>query len=536
MTEATPLEAEDVRDRILSGEEVAILDLREWGVFGDGHLLFAVSCPLSHLETRIDDFVPRKDTPIVLCSEGKADAHLVKLGADRLIAWGYTDVSVLAGGLDAWDQAGFEVFSGVNVPSKAFGEFVEHTYDTPRIPPEEVKAMMDRGENMVVLDSRPMSEYHKMNIPMGVDCPGAELAYRVHDLAPDPNTTVVVNCAGRTRSIIGAQSLINAGIPNKVVALENGTMGWHLAGFQLEYGNDRKFSDTLSEKAKAKAKAVRERVAKRFGVPTCDHDQLAAWRAASGRTTYVLDVRNPEEFTAGHLAGSRHAPGGQLVQAWDRYVAVLGARIVLVDDDGVRATMTASWLVQMGWPEVYVLENAFDGQPLVRGAHRPKIYGLDAAAAETVTPEGLERMIADKVCVVIDLADSLTYRDGHIPGAWFAVRARLKDSIRKIPDARFTVLTSPDGVLAQLAAPELLAMGRRVAVLIDGTDAWKAARKEMQSGFTHLADETNDVWYRPYDMDDAQEGAMKQYLSWEINLVNQLERDGTTRFKKFPQA
>ena len=225
MTEATPLEAEDVRDRILSGEEVAILDLREWGVFGDGHLLFAVSCPLSHLETRIDDFVPRKDTPIVLCSEGKADAHLVKLGADRLIAWGYTDVSVLAGGLDAWDQAGFEVFSGVNVPSKAFGEFVEHTYDTPRIPPEEVKAMMDRGENMVVLDSRPMSEYHKMNIPMGVDCPGAELAYRVHDLAPDPNTTVVVNCAGRTRSIIGAQSLINAGIPNKVVALENGTMG-----------------------------------------------------------------------------------------------------------------------------------------------------------------------------------------------------------------------------------------------------------------------------------------------------------------------
>jgi len=250
----------------------------------------------------------------------------------------------------------------------------------------------------------------------------------------------------------------------------------------------------------------------------------------------VLDVRNPEEFTAGHLEGSRHAPGGQLVQAWDRYVAVLGARIVLVDDDGVRATMTASWLIQMGWPEVYVLENALDGQPLVRGAHKPKIYGLDAAAAETVTVEGLERMIADKVCVVIDLADSLTYRDGHIPGAWFAVRARLKDSIKKIPDARYTVLTSPDGVLAQLAAPELRAMGRHVAVLVDGTEAWKAARKDMQTGFTNMADETNDVWYRPYDMDDAQEGAMKQYLSWEINLVNQLERDGTTRFKKFPQA
>ena len=145
-------------------------------------------------------------------------------------------------------------------------------------------------------------------------------------------------------------------------------------------------------------------------------------------------------------------------------------------------------------------------------------------------------MIADKVCVVIDLADSLTYRDGHIPGAWFAVRARLKDSIKKIPDARFTVLTSPDGVLAQLAAPELKAMGRRVAVLVDGTDAWKAERRELEKGFTSMADETNDVWYRPYDMDDTNEGAMKQYLSWEINLVNQLEKDGTTKFRKFPAA
>ena len=533
MTEVTPLEAEDVRDRILSGAEVAILDLRDLGVFGNGHMLFAVNLPLSYLEVRIDDFVPRKNTPIVLCSQGKEDAHLVELGAARLISWGYTDVSILMGGLDAWAKAGFEVFSGVNVPSKAFGEFVEHAYDTPRVPPEEVKAMMDRGEKMVVLDSRPMSEYVQMNIPTGIDCPGAELAYRVHDLAPDPDTTVVVNCAGRTRSIIGAQSLINAGIPNKVVALENGTMGWHLAGFQLERGQSRQFTD-LSDEAKPKAQAVAERVAKRFGVPSCDHAQLAAWRAEGNRTTYVLDIRNPDEFEAGHLAGSRHAPGGQLVQAWDRYVAVLGARIVLVDDDGVRATMTASWLIQMGWPEVYVLEDAFDGQPLARGPHHPHVHGLDAAAAETVTPEGLERMIADKVCVVIDLAGSLTYRDGHIPGAWFAVRARLRDSIKKIPDARYTVLTSPDGVMAQLAAPELRAMGRRVVVLVDGTDGWKAARKELQTGFSHMADATDDEWYRPYDLDDAQEGAMKQYLSWEINLVNQLERDGTTRFRKFP--
>ncbi len=529
MSETKTIGPEALREAILAGSELAILDLRELGVFGDGHLLFAVNLPLSHLEARIDDFVPRKTTPIVLCSEGETDAHLTDLGAIRLADWGYADVAVLEGGLKGWEAAGFEVFSGVNVPSKAFGEFVEHTYDTPRLPPEDVKAMMDAGENMVVLDSRPWDEYHNMNIPTGVDVPGAELAYRVHDLAPDPNTTVVVNCAGRTRSIIGAQSLINAGIPNRVVALENGTMGWHLAGFDLEYGQHRRFAD-LTDEGHAKARAIAEKVAARFGVPTCTHDQLAAWRAEAGRTTYVLDVRNPEEFEAGHVAGSRHAPGGQLVQAWDRYIAVLGARIVLTDDDGVRATMTASWLIQMGWPEVYVLDRALEAEALAAGPYRPLVHGLDAIEVATVGPDGLD---GDGV-VVIDLADSLTYRDGHIPGAWFAVRARLADGTKKIPDARLTVLTSPDGVLAKLAAPEVAALGRDVAVLAGGTAAWVHAGQPMEKGFTNMADETNDVWYRPYDMDDAQEGAMKQYLSWEINLVNQLDRDGTTRFRAFP--
>ena len=109
---------------------------------------------------------------------------------------------------------------------------------------------------MVIVDSRPFEEYHRMNIPTATDMPGAELAFRIHDIAPDPETFVVVNCAGRTRSIIGAQSLINAGIPNPVAALKDGTMGWHLAGFELELGSNREASQPGSagmEKALAAA-------------------------------------------------------------------------------------------------------------------------------------------------------------------------------------------------------------------------------------------------------------------------------------------
>ena len=134
---------------------------------------------------------------------------------------------------------------------------------------EELKGKLDSGEDMVILDSRPFDEYHRMNIPTGIDVPGAELVHRVHDLAPSPETLVVVNCAGRTRSIIGAQSLINAEIPNQVVALRNGTMGWELSGFVNERGSQKRHL-TSTDEGTAKAIEAAARVAKRFGVQSID--------------------------------------------------------------------------------------------------------------------------------------------------------------------------------------------------------------------------------------------------------------------------
>ena len=524
------LSAQEVRALVVARDEreVALLDVRPGGTFGDAHLLWANSLPLSTLELQVRDRVPRRTTPIVLCAGDAGDDRLIAAAADKLVTMGYGDVSYLVGGVAAWGEAGFEVFSGVNVPSKAFGEFVEHTYDTPRIPPQELKRMIDADEDFVVLDSRPMSEYAQMNIPRGVDVPGAELALRVHDMAPDPKTTVVVNCAGRTRSIIGCQSLRNAGIPNKVVALENGTMGWHLAGFDLEYGNDRRYGDLTKDGLK-RAVACAESVRARFGVRTIDAATLQAWQANSDRTTYVFDVRAPEEFVAAHIPGSVPAPGGQLVQATDRYVGTLGARIVCADDNGVRATMTASWLVQIGWDAVVLEPGAV--AMTEAGAHEtetpplPDVPSIDAVALAA-------RMIQTHV---IDVGDSLSHRRAHIPGSRFAIRANMPDNLASLSDDRPIVLTSSDGRLAALACADLLALGygREVRALTGGTAAWKAAGLPLKGGLEGNLDEPKDVWYKPYDMDDAQEGAMKQYLSWEVNLVQQLERDGTTNFRVF---
>ena len=56
----------------------------------------------------------------------------------------------------------------MNVPSKAFGEFVEHRYDTPRVSAQQLNEWVAQGQRLVILDSRPFEEYHRMNIPGGI--------------------------------------------------------------------------------------------------------------------------------------------------------------------------------------------------------------------------------------------------------------------------------------------------------------------------------------------------------------------------------
>jgi len=345
----------DVRELCVDGQEIAILDLREELIFSRGHLLHARSLPLSRLELRMARLVPRHGARIVLCDD--ADG-LAERASATLVRHGYTNLYVLGGGVAAWASAGFELFSGVNVPSKGFGEFVEHENETPSISADELNRLMRKGTDLVVLDSRPLDEYMRMSIPTAINVPGAELVLHIHDLAPSPDTLVVVNCAGRTRSIIGAQSLIDAGVPNKVVALRNGTMGWNLAGLTCETGRSQRAS-APSDDGMAWAKSAADRVARRFGAERIDRATLDQFRSEQGqRSLYLFDVRDPAEYAAGHVAGAVSAPGGQLVQATDHYVGTLGARIVLVDDKEVRAVMTASWLRRMGWKDVFVLVEA----------------------------------------------------------------------------------------------------------------------------------------------------------------------------------
>jgi len=497
------------------GNEIALLDVREDGEFGEDHLLFATPLPYSRLELGISALVPRKTVRIVLCDDGRSG--VAQRAASRLSALGYTDLTVLDGGTQSWKAAGYVLFKGVNVPSKLFGELVEHAYNTPRITAQDLVKMRESGEDFALFDGRPVHEHHKMTIPGSTCCPNAELPYRVASMVKNPHTKIIVNCAGRTRSILGAQTLINFGIPNPVYALENGTQGWYLSDLQLEYGSPRQYPETVDAKLLPAQQEAARALMNRFNIRLAGAAEVAAWLKEPDRTTYLCDVRTPEEFAAGSITGAQHTPGGQLIQATDQWVGVRNARIVLIDGgEMVRAPVVASWLVQLGC-DACVLEGGVKAPLAGTKPATPPLPALKPITATELKPQ-----IDGKACTVFDVGPSMGYRKANVPGSRWSIRSRIAEDARgaKTP----IVLVAADTDVARLAATELVDAGvGEVRLLEGGVAGWTGAGYPTASSPDSPSDrECIDYLFFVHDRHAGNREAMKQYLAWETGLMAQL--------------
>jgi rhodanese-related sulfurtransferase len=360
-----------------------------------------------------------------------------------------------------------------------------------------------------------------------VSCPGAELVHRFEDLVPDRDTLVVVSCAGRTRSIIGAQSLINAGVPNQVVSLEGGTQAWRLSGRDLERDTEAALG-TVTARAVDAARQRGTDVAERFGVRRVDAATLAEWQSDPARTTFVLDVRTPREYLTGHLPGSISAEGGQLVQAIDRWVGTRGARLVLVDDVDVRAVMSAQWLMQMGWDAV-VLDRPFDGKPREIGSGEPAATVPDVLGIGV--PEAAHWLDAGAAAVAI--CPSADYREGHPEDAAWGIRPRLDRLPASVLRASRIVVFADDAALGTLATADLAEIAARpVALVHGGIDAWHAAGRPFAASPDEPPDsERIDYVFWNHDRHAGNEEAMRAYLRWETELPGEIARDGLAGFR-----
>ncbi|MBC3950649.1 cystathionine beta-lyase [Pseudomonas folii] len=499
---------------LFDGQEIALFDVREHGQYGEAHLFHGQNLPYSRLEIEAPRLAPNPAVRLVIYDQTGSD--VAPRAAARLAALGYQHVHTLQGGADGWQAAGLQLFAGVHVPSKAFGERVEEASHTPHITADELAHWQARGEPLLVLDGRPFDEYRKMTIPGSICCPNGELGYRLPALINDETTPIVVNCAGRTRSIIGAQTLIDLGVKNPVYALENGTQGWYLADLQLEHGSTRRYPDEVAVESLGKQRKAAQALAQKTGVETVSANQVARWAGDQSRSLFLCDVRTAEEFAAGTLPGAQHTPGGQLIQSTDLYIGVRHARVVLIDSDDIRAPIVASWLRQLGH-QAYVLDDGVSS-----GLALPVSQSLNAAPLATISAAATFDALKDDAVALIDLRPSASFRKAHIDGSSWSIRPLLANAVAD--ETRPLVLLADNPEVAQLTVQELPEAQRATVRLLEGgVAAWQAAGLPLVDNATALADaQCIDFLFFTHDRHSGNKDAARRYLAWEIGLLAQM--------------
>ncbi len=513
--------AHELRSLLASHKEFALLDVRDAGSYNSAHIPGASLLPRHRIEYDLPSLVPLTGAPLIFCDDAERQATLAATTARRM---GYTRVSVLEGGINRWTSLDFPTEWGTNVPSKDFGERMEVEYRVPEIDSIELKRRIDSGEKLVIMDTRTPEEYRNFSIPGGRSVPNGELALHVTDILEEhgPDTTVILNCAGRTRSIIGARALQRMGVPN-VYGLKNGTAGWVLAGHELETGADRLSLPAVSAEGEARAATYAGQAAMEDGVQFMDVHELNDVMAQSSReTVYLVDVRREEEYRAGHIPGFRWFPGGQAVQRADDVAPVRNGLIVFACDGRVRATLVASWFRQMGFPNVYALQNgvtqwAAQGWNLEEGMPASRPFGLEDARAKTkaVSPQIAASMPA---ATTIFVGMSPEFADGHVPGARWTPRGWLESTIAAVaPDKAAPILvTCANGLDSALAGATLTDMGySEVSVLDGGMAAWRSDGLDAENGLSGVMTPPTDVVvmgpHRSY-------AETIHYLRWETEL------------------
>jgi rhodanese-related sulfurtransferase len=513
-----PIPAIDAKARVHDrSREIAFLDVREYGQYGEGHPFLAVPCPFSRMEDRVAQLVPRPSTPILLLDE---DNGVAERASTILAGMGYRDVSWVEGGAAAWAGAGFTLFKGVNLPSKTLGELLEQEWHVPRIPIEDFARWQGEGRAFHLFDGRPASEHRKMRVPGAMSMPNGELPHRFGTVVSDDRTPIIIHCAGRTRSIVGAAGLALAGVPNPVYALENGTQGWALSGLTLEHGQIPAPLPVIHAEDRALSETRALALITTRQIPTVTLDRLRQFAADASRTLFVLDVRSAEEFAQGSLAGAVHAPAVQLVQATDQWIGVRRARIALLDDTGLRAAITAVFLRMLGY-DVFILT----GVETLVGETFACAETIAAPASPSLAPiEAREAVAAatERMAHLLDFRSSMEFRAGHLPNARWAIRPQLS-GVRL--DQSLPVFLAGPPEATDPPARDLAASGvKNIRQVTGDLEVWWKLGLAIAATPDQPSDrEAIDFLFFVHDRHDGNMEAARRYLTWETGLVDQMD-------------
>lgn len=510
-----------------TGTRQALLDVRERGEYALAHIPTACPLPRGLIEVNLECLVPWRDTPLVLYCD---DGHRSALAAATCRSLGYGDVRVLEGGLSAWTATDNEPEYGVNVFGKTLGERLVSTGQVAQVEVDELADMSP--DEVIVLDSRTAPEYRKGHIPGAINMPSGEMPAALLSLPAETRaeTTVVVHCAGRTRSILGANLVAEMGF-RRAFALRNGTMAWRLSGRRLET-DEKRWRHSVDNDGHAAAVAF----ARTFVEPTSATPIETAdlrHRLTLRRPPYLVDVRLDEAFRTDSIAGARHCAVGQLANAADEMLAVRAAEIVCYSTRDVRAQIGAALLSRIGYPRVRWLEGGLRawkdiGGPTssTGGSQRVPPYADVRSTVRSISPRAL---CDDSTLRVLDVRRSSEYAVAHIPGSIWIPRGDLE---RRAPQALHAdeqvVVVSDRGVRAALSVKTLADRGYdSVRVLDGGLAAWAKENRTLEQGLSgadvslrEAKEDAELVAQRPALLERDTED-MLRYLDWEERLGEQ---------------
>ena len=514
--------AKTTKNLLSSSKELAFVDIREIGQHSKGHPFFSVSIPFSVFEIKIQELIPNKNIDIILFDEND---DLSEKAHEIAMSMGYKKIFILEDGVHGWTDEGYELFDGINVPSKAFGEWVEIKKQTPHIKPYLLSKKIQKKQNIIIVDGRPLEEFKRMNIPNAICCPNMEIPINISEFI-DKKTEIIINCAGRTRSIIGAQNLINYGIKNSVKALENGTQGWFLANLELEKNQTRQFKDQKVFKKNETISNKASQLIKKYGLKKVSLKQINIFFSDKTRTTYIFDITTHSKNSRCNDLNIKNVPGGQLIQATDNFIGVQNSRIILVDEgDLIRSSMTASWLKQMGY-EVYVFEDDLD-----------YINYFFEKKSKFVIPKHQIISISEIKSYlsfnILDTRNSHDYKKLHFKRSKWISRKNLR--FTNFREKRNFLIIFDDLNKAELISKDISSKynGEIFFYEFKENEVIQFSDFLTKSSSSPKKSECIDFVYHTYKRHSGNKNHAKSYLKWEKELLQRMDEQEKRKFKVF---
>ncbi len=514
------VEAKTVKNWISDNKEIAFIDVRELAQHTAGHPLFSISIPFSEFEINVEKLLPNKEVRIVLFDNNNGISEITYKIAQNLK---YTNIFILKNGIDGWVKSKFHLFDGINVPSKSFGELIEKKFKTPSITALQLSKKQKEKRDIIILDGRPFDEYNKMSIPGSVCCPNAEIPYRISELIKSSNTEIIINCAGRTRSIIGAQALINFGIKNKVYALENGTQGWFLNDFKLDHGKTKFLDKTPSNE---KINELRNRIVSLLQniVEIIDFNQAQKLINNKNITTYIFDVRT-KTYPKKELSQIRNVPGGQLIQATDKYIGVLKSHVIVFDDgDLVRAGMTALWLKKMNF-HCYVVN---ESPVKIKKLNLKQEVNFETSPINLIKLENFKNL---KDIPIFDIRNSIDYCKKRIKNSVWTNRYIITKKMSKY--VKSMIIVTNDLPKASLIVSDLQKKDPDSVVQVYH---WNETDVEQFLDYidlkkVELDEKFIDFNFHTHLRHKGNKEHAKNYLKWEIDLIKKMDEEEIDYFR-----